>query len=279
MSAMNTISAENLFRLLGTPRSPAIVEVEPEGPPRDGRLIPTAVWRSHTAIPEWIPGIEGSDIVVVCADGRRYSPGVAAWLRQAGLKAETLAGGTQAWIAAGLPRVTIDRLPARDRTGSTVWVTRARPKVDRIACPWLIRRFIDRSARFLYVAPIEVRHVAEHLNATPFDVEGDGVFWSHRGEACTFDLMLQEFGLAEYEPLARLATIVRGADTGHLDLCPEAPGLLAASLGLSRMFADDMEQLESGMLLYDAFYRWCRDAVDEVHDWRSHKSPSPVRQP
>jgi hypothetical protein len=107
--------------------------------------------------------------------------------------------------------------------------------------------------------------VAERFGATPFDVEGEGVFWSHRGERCTFDVMVDEFKLGT-EPLKRLATIVRGADTGRPDLAPEAPGLLAASLGLSRMYADDLAQLEAGMALYDAFYRWCRDATEETHN-------------
>jgi hypothetical protein len=112
-------------------------------------------------------------------------------------------------------------------------VTRARPKIDRIACPWLIRRFIDPNAVFLFVAPAEVIAVGERFNAAPFDIEN--VFWSHRGELCTFDVMIEEFGLAT-PPLLRLATMVRAADTGRLDLSPEAPGLLAASLGLSRMY-------------------------------------------
>ncbi|MFO1038556.1 MAG: chromate resistance protein [Geminicoccaceae bacterium] len=150
-------------------------------------------------------------------------------------------------------------------------VTRARPKIDRIACPWLIRRFVDRKAVFLFVAAPEVLGVAERFGATPFDIEN--VFWSHRGEACTFDTMIEELGLAT-EPLRRLATIVRAADTACLDLAPEAPGLLAASLGLSRMYADDLAQLEAGMVLYDAFYRWCRDATDETHNWPSAK-PAP----
>jgi hypothetical protein len=164
--------------------------------------------------------------------------------------------------------VTKAKLPPRDAQGRTLWVTRSRPKIDRIACPWLIRRFIDPNAVFLFVPTSEVQAVAERFDATPFDIEGDGVFWSHRGELCTFDVMIQEFGLTT-EPLQRLATIVRGADTALLDLAPEAPGLLAASLGLSRMFADDLAQLEAGMLLYDAFYRWCRDATDETHNWPS----------
>ncbi len=146
------------------------------------------------------------------------------------------------------------------------WVTREDAKVDRIACPWLIRRFVDPEAVFLFVAAAEVLGVADRFGATPFDIEGDGVFWSHRGELCTFDVMVQELGLAT-EPLLRLATIVRGADTARPDLAPEAPGLLAASLGLSRMYAEDLAQLDAGMALYDAFYRWCRDATDETHNW------------
>jgi hypothetical protein len=150
-----------------------------------------------------------------------------------------------------------------------VWVTRARPKIDRIACPWLIHRFVDPDAVFLFVPPPEVVGVAERFGAAPFDVED--VFWSHRGELCTFDVMVSEFGLSS-DPLDHLATIVRGADTSRHDLAPEAAGLLAASLGLSRMYADDLEQLEAGMGLYDAFYRWCRDATDEVHNWPSAKA-------
>ena len=106
--------------------------------------------------------------------------------------------------------------------------------------------------------------VAEQFDATPFDIEA--VYWSHRGELCTFDFMVEELGLRIY-PMLRLATIVRGADTARPDLAPEVPGLLAASLGLSRMFNDDLEQLAAGMTLYDAFYRWCRDAREETHDW------------
>jgi hypothetical protein len=156
------------------------------------------------------------------------------------------------------------KLPPRDADGRTLWVTRHRPKIDRIACPWLIRRFVDPRAQFLFVSPSQVLNVADRFSATPFDMED--VFWSHRGAACTFDTMIEEFGIA-HQPLDRLATIVRGADTDRHDLAPEAAGLLAASLGLSRMFRDDLEQLEAGMLLYDALYRWARDATGECHDW------------
>jgi len=147
---------------------------------------------------------------------------------------------------------------------SAFLVNRARPKVDRIACPWLIRRFIDPEAVFLFVSPAEAMGVAERFGATPFDID-DG-FWSHRGDLCTFDVMIEEFGLHSVA-LDRLALIVRGADTARPDLAPQAAGLLAASLGLSRMYRDDLAQLDAGLALYDAFYRWSRDATDETHNW------------
>jgi hypothetical protein len=158
--------------------------------------------------------------------------------------------------------VCTDRLPERDQAGRTTWVTRARPKIIRIACPWLIRRFIDPAAVFLYVAPSEVTAVAERFKATPFD-GGDGI-WNDRGDACTFDVMLEEFNL-KTKPLSRLAAIVRGADTGMPDLTPQSGGLLAISLGYSRMFRDDVAQLDAAMPVYDALYRWCRDGTEETH--------------
>jgi hypothetical protein len=197
-------------------------------------------------------------------------------LRSEGIEAEILEGGFAAWREAGLPVINASKLPERDPRGRTVWVTRARPKVDRIACPWLIRRFIDPAAVFLFVAPSEVAGVADRFGATPFDVEG--VYWSHRGDMCTFDTMVEELGLGSIDAIARLAVIVRGADTARPEIAPQAAGLLAASLGLSRIYSDDLAQLEAGMLIYDAFYRWCRDAVDETHDWVSHK-PRQARQP
>jgi len=148
-------------------------------------------------------------------------------------------------------------------------MTRSRPKVDRIACPWLIRRFIDPNAVFLFVLPAEVTAVAERFNATPFDI--DDVFWSHRGDTCTFDTMIEEFAL-KTAPLLQLAKIVRGADTARPDLTPQSAGLLAASLGYSRMYRDDLPQLDAAMGFYDAMYRWCRDATGEIHNWPSNKT-------
>lgn len=269
MSSINTISTDKLARLIGTPKCPALVDVrldqDFEAAPR---LIPGSIRRPYDLAPDWAREFAGRAAIVLCQKGLKLSQGAAAWLRHSGVPADALEGGIEAWAGAGLPMVRADRLPALDAQGRTVWVTRSRPKIDRIACPWLIRRFVDPAAVFLFVAPSEVAAVAEHFGATPFDVEN--VFWSHSGDRCTFDTMIEELGIAT-EPLRRLATIVRGADTARPDLAPEAPGLLAASLGLSRMYADDLAQLEAGLALYDAFYRWCRDATDETHNWPSRK--------
>jgi len=270
MSSFQAISAEKLARLIGTPNAPVLVDVRiDEHFDADPRLIPGSFRRSHKTSAEWAHDYRGQDVVVICQQGLKLSEGAAAWLRQSGAPSEVLEGGYVAWRELKLPLVPQARLPKTDPQGRTVWVTRSRPKIDRIACPWLIRRMIDPQAVFLFVAPSEVQAVGERFDATPFDIEN--VFWSHRGDRCTFDVMIEEFGLAS-EPLNRLATIVRAADTGRLDLAPEAPGLLAASLGLSRIYTDDLAQLEAGMLLYDAFYRWCRDATGETHNWPNQKA-------
>ena len=271
MSSFNTISAEKLARLIGTPKCPVLVDVRTdEDFASDPRLVPGSIRRPFAQVADWAHELTGRAAIVVCQKGLKLSHGAAAWLRHAGIPADSLEGGALAWAQAQLPMVPAARIPPLDPQGRTIWVTRSRPKIDRIACPWLIRRFIDPGAVFLFVPTSEVQGVAERFSATPFDIEGEDIFWTHRGEFCTFDVMVDEFGLAT-EPLKRLAIIVRGADTARLDLAPEAPGLLAASLGLSRMYADDLAQLEAGLSLYDAFYRWCRDATDETHNWPSKK--------
>ena len=135
------------------------------------------------------------------------------------------------------------------------WITRERPKIDRIACPWLILRFIDREAVFLYVPATEVLKVARETSATPYDIPG--VEMGHVGESCSFDAFLSKYRLDD-PGLQRLAVIVRGADTSRLDLAPQSAGLHAISLGLSRMFADDHDMLRHGLVMYDALYAWCR---------------------
>jgi rhodanese-related sulfurtransferase len=275
MSSINAIPAEKLARLIGVPHGPALIDVRlAEDFAADPRLIPGAVRRAHSTVSDWGSEFAGHSAVVICEKGQKLSEGVAAWLRHVGASsAEVLLGGHVAWAEEGLPLVPEGKLPPRDANGRTLWVTRERPKIDRIACPWLIRRFVDPSAVFLFVAPSEVVGGAERFGAAPFDIEG--VHWSHRGERCTFDVMVEEFGLAT-APLLRLATLVRAADTARLDLAPEAAGLLAASLGLSRMYADDLAQLEAGIPLYDAFYRGCRDATSETHNWPTNKPGKPA---
>ena len=142
------------------------------------------------------------------------------------------------------------------------WVTRARPKIDRIACPWLIARFIDENPEFIYVPGDQVLEVAGETGAIPYDVPD--VELSHVGELCSFDAFLRKYALDRPE-LHELAAIVRGADTGRLDLAPQAPGLLALSLGLSALFEDDHEMLRHGMVMYDALYAWLTQARDETH--------------
>lgn len=267
MSSNIQITPAQLSRLVGLPDAPVLIDVRiDEDFAADPRLLPASERRSHRDVSAWAGAYAGRKVVVACQRGLKLSEGVAAWLRHEGIEAESLAGGFEAWREAGGLLVAADKLPKRDPAGRTLWVTRARPKVDRIACPWLIRRFVDPKAVFLFVSASEVSAVAERFDATPFDI--DGVFWSHRGERCSFDTMIEEFGLSA-PALDQLATIVRAADTARLDLVPQAAGFLAASLGLSRMYRDDLAQLEAGMLIYDAFYRWCRDASEETHNWPS----------
>jgi rhodanese-related sulfurtransferase len=265
MATPDSINAAQLARLIGTHDAPVIIDVRIDNDHAlDPRMLPASIRRDFRTVSSWADEYAGRSVVIICQRGQKLSQGAAAWLRHAGARAENLEGGFEAWVASKGMLVRPDHMPERDDRGRSVWVTRARPKIDRIACPWLIRRFIDPSAVFLFVAPAEVVDVADRFRATPFDI--DGIFWSHRGELCTFDVMIEEFGLHS-EALDRLALIVRAADTARLDLAPQAAGLLAASLGLSRMHKDDLVQLDASFLLYDAFYRWARDAVSETHNW------------
>ena len=144
------------------------------------------------------------------------------------------------------------------------WITRERPKIDRIACPWLISRFIDTEAEFLYVPAVDVLRIAAETGATPFDIPG--VEMTHIGNLCSFDAFMNKHALAE-PALQRLATIVREADPSRLDLAPQSAGLSAVSLGLSELFKDDHEMLRHGMVMYDALFAWCRDCQAEAHNW------------
>lgn len=272
MTSPTEISVQQLARRIGLPDAPTVIDVCVDDDFNDDpRLIPSAFRHPFGDIGALVPRLRGP-CVVACKKGLKLGQGAAAVLRSNGIAAESLEGGLVAWQEAGLPLVPAAKIPARNAGGQTLWVTRHRPKIDRIACPWLIRRFIDPTAQFLFVSPAEVLNVADRFQATPFDT-GD-VFWSHRGAYCTFDTMIEEFCL-DTEPLKQLAVIVRAADTNRHDLSPQAAGLLAASLGLSRMYRDDLAQLEAGLALYDMLYRWVRDAADETHDW---PAPGPGTQ-
>lgn len=144
------------------------------------------------------------------------------------------------------------------------WITRERPKIDRIACPWLIQRFIDKQPEFLYVRADRVLAVAKETGATPYDVPG--VELTHVADQCSFDAFLEKYALRD-PALNQLALIVRGADTASFDHAPQCAGLYAISLGLSANFADDHEMLRHGMVVYDALYTWCRSLAGERHKW------------
>jgi hypothetical protein len=144
------------------------------------------------------------------------------------------------------------------------WVTRERPKIDRIACPWLIARFIDKEPEFLYVPAKDVKQVAQDTGAVPYDIPD--VEMTHVGDMCSFDKFLSKYNLTD-PALLHMAKIVRGADTSRLDLTPESSGLYAMSLGLSQNFSDDHEMLGHGMVMYDALYAWCKSCQAETHQW------------
>ena len=196
-----------------------------------------------------------ADVVVYCVHGHEVSQGAAQALRAAGINASYLEGGIEHWDGER------ERKPAG---ASTRWVTRERPKIDRIACPWLVKRFVDPEAEFLYVPAADVRRIAAERAAVPYDIPD--VRFSHQGERCSFDAFLSAYRLSD-PALDELAVIVRGADTGRLDLAPQAAGLAAISLGLSRNYSDDHEMLEHGMVMYDALYAWCKEGKAEVHTW------------
>jgi rhodanese-related sulfurtransferase len=261
------ITAEELNRLIGTARCPAIIDVRRKAvfdaaPNR----IAGATWHDHMTISAIAR--DAGEFVAYCAHGHNVSEIAAANLRAAGADVRMLEGGIEAYAAAGGLLVKKGAELPGSSASPSVWVTRERPKIDRIACPWLIRRFIDPRAVFHFTAPEWVSDVAAEIGGIAYDI--DGVFWSHRGETCTFDTLIAEYGLSS-PALDTLATIVRGADTARLDLAPQAAGLLAISLGLSRSFDQHLEQLEAGMLVYDALYVWARDGQGETHNWPAAK--------
>ena len=260
----SAIDVPSLLRLTGQRDNPSVIDVRHEEAfARADRMMVGACRLDPRQINNW-PLTFCGPIVAYCAHGGEVSQAVAARLRAWDYEASYLAGGFDAWVHAGGP--TLDkgaRLRLPDAKPSR-WVTRARPKIDRIACPWLIRRFIEPAADIHFVSPALVVPVARELEGIPFDVPD--VEFSHVGELCSFDAFISRFDIRD-RALDRLAVIVRGADTGRLDLAPQCAGLLAVSLGLSASCPDDQEMLRRGMTVYDALYAWLRLAAAETHTW------------
>jgi rhodanese-related sulfurtransferase len=267
-SASYFISPNDLWTLIGTAQAPQIVDTRKRAVyDQSPGVLPGAVWRDIADIDRWSVELDRNrPVVFACRFAHTMSQIPAAHLRGEGVEAHVLAGGYAAWGEAKLPLVN---KPALDRFAPqrpSLWVTRRRPKIDRVACPWLIRRFLDPQARILYVDPDQVAETAKETGAIAFDIEGVEI--SHEGPRCSFDTMLKLFGLEEEPSLAQLALIVRGADTARPDLAPEAAGLHAVSLGLSALAGDDDHGLlQKGFMVYDALFAYLRFAAQERHNW------------
>jgi len=257
-----SITAAELKSALAGRQPPLVIDVRrPPAFRAAPEMASGALRRDPAAVSAWARALpRAASVVVYCVHGHEVSQSAAKALLELGLSACYLEGGIEeGWKAAG------GELTGKPKDASTRWVTRERPKIDRIACPWLIARFIDPEAEFLYVPPKEVLGAAKAEEAIPYDVPD--VRFSHTGDLCSFDAFLKTYRLGHDPALARLSVIVRGADTGHPELAPQAAGLLALSLGLSRSFKDDHEMLKHGMVMYDALYTWCKEGQDETHTW------------
>jgi rhodanese-related sulfurtransferase len=249
------ISPAALRQTLASSQPPLVIDVRREERFRESPyVIRGALRRDPARIEDWKNTLPAAaSVVVYCVHGHEVSQNAAK-----ALGGQYLEGGIEHWREAG------GELSGKPVNGPTRWVTRERPKIDRIACPWLVSRFVDREAEFLYVPTKTVLDAAKERDAVPYDVAD--VHFTHDGDLCSFDAFIRHYRLRD-PALDRLALIVRGADTGKLDLAPQAPGLAAISLGLSRTFPDDHEMLKHGMVLYDALYAWCKDGQEEVHTW------------
>ena len=261
------ISVVQLHSRLGSRRAPLVVDVRrAEAFDADSVIISSAIWRDPFTPDVWLKFLpRHREIVMYCVHGHEISKNACSAVRSAGLTAHYLEGGIEAWkeakgattrkgVIAGIPSPV---------TAPSRWITRERPKIDRIACPWLIRRFIDPFAEFIYAPAGEVQSQAEQRGAIAYDIPN--VQFSHRGDQCSFDALLEDFQI--HDPaLQVLATIVRGADTGKPELTPQSAGLLAVSLGLSALHENDHDMLVEGMVVYDALYAWARKARPEVHN-------------
>ena len=251
-----SISAAELRQSFRSGNSTLVIDVRKNERFRDSPyLIKGALRRDPATVDRWKSTLPAAaSVVVYCVHGHEVSQGVAR-----ALGARYLEGGIEHWKEDG------GELAAKPLDAATRWVTRERPKIDRIACPWLVRRFVDPDAEFLYVPTADVKRVSLERAAIAYDIPD--VEFSHEDERCSFDAFLEHYRLKDDPALEALAVIVRGADTNRLELAPQAAGLAAISLGLSRNFSDDHQMLEHGMVIYDALYAWCKDGKDEVHTW------------
>jgi rhodanese-related sulfurtransferase len=261
-----SITTHSLHSFLGSAQSPVVLDVRRDKAYDADRQVIASSLRPAGDLVEFARShAKGKSVVVYCVHGHEVSQDAARTLAAAGFDAKYLEGGIEAWRGGKLP--TVARRPEWRVPGGSRWITRERPKIDRIACPWLIQRFIDPIARFDYVPTPRVFDEAQERAAVPYDIPGAPV--THRGERCSFDALIEDFQLAD-PALDLLATIVRGADTDRHDLAPQCAGLVATSLGLSRRFADDHEMLAHAMPVYDGLYAWCRAEVSgdkERHAW------------
>lgn len=259
-----------MSRLVGTADAPLFVDVrKTEDFAASDYFIPGAIrWDYNAGAPEPPEVMGAGNAVAYCVKGLHVGITGAEKLRAPNREVTFLEGGLRQWMETDAPRVK--KRPDLGVTGESVsrWVTRSRPKIDRIACPWLVRRFIDPRAEFFYVPTSEVFAFAKASNAVAYDIPGAPI--EHAGPLCSFDNFLRAFELTS-PALERMAAIVRGADTDALNLAPQSAGLLALSLGFSKNIADDHAMLEAMMPVYDALYRWALDAVeamDEKHNWK-----------
>lgn len=245
------ISPRELYRILGNGRAPLLLDVrQPADFEADDVQIVGSVRRLPDEVERWGGALPaGAPVAVYGVRGQDVSARIAARLATMGIDVAYLEGGILAWRQLGLP--------TRRRIGPTPgkWVTRERPTIDRIACPWLIKRFIDPEAELVYVPAATVLETAKRIGAMPYDVPN--VEYGHHGEFCSFDAFIAAYGIAD-KALDRLALIIRGADTDRPDLTPQSPGLLAISQGLKINFIEDQAMLLQGLVLYDALYAWCR---------------------
>ena len=248
----SAVTASELRERLRGESPPLVIDVR-KGPAflAAPDMIRGALRRDPAQVEAWRKTLpRAASVVVYCVHGHEVSQGVAK-----ALGARYLEGGIEHWDG---------ERESKPGGAPTRWVTRERPKVDRIACPWLIRRFIDPDAEFLYVPKGDVLRIAKERSAIPYDVPD--VEFTHVGGRCSFDAFVYRYRLTD-PAMQELATIVRGADTNRPDLAPQAAGLVSISLGLSALYADDHEMLEHGMVVYDALYAWCRSDKNEVHTW------------